>query len=161
MRRSAIAPSSATAIARKSQTNAERCAVEVAAALDAPVGQDHRVVDRRVELALGDRAGVGERVARGAVHLRRAAQRVRVLHARVADTVAGDDRASRRAPVRLRGADRLAELRAQRLQVGGEGAVGAEQRLDAHRRDDVGDRGKAVEVVDARGTACRACRRCR
>ena len=43
------------------------------------------------------------RVARGAVHLRRAAQRVGVLHPAVAVAVAGDDRPSRRAAgVRLR-----------------------------------------------------------
>ena len=127
---------------------AERCAVEVAARLDPPVGQDHRVVDRRVELALGDRAGVGEGVERGAVHLRRAAQRVGVLHPRIALAVAGHDRRTGEQPAQVGRADRLADLRPQRLQIGGERAVGAEQRLDAHRRRHVGEAGEGLEVGD-------------
>ena len=58
--------------------------------------------------------GVRERVARGAVHLRRAAQRVGVLHAVVAVAVAGDDRRAGEQRAQVRGAGRLAGLRAQR-----------------------------------------------
>ncbi len=70
----------------------DRRAVEVAARLDPAVGQHDRVVDERHQLALGDRAGVLDGVARRAVDLRRAAQRVGVLHPVVAVAVAGDDR---------------------------------------------------------------------
>ena len=132
VRRSAIAPTSAAAIARKSHDEAERRAVEVAARLDAAVGQDHRVVDRRAQLGVGDRAGVGDRVARGAVHLRRAAQRVGVLHAGVARR-GGWPRSAEPASSRRRFAALAAWPGCGRsaMQVGGEGAVGAEQRLDA------------------------------
>ena len=51
-------------------------AVEVAVRLDPLVAQDGRVVDGRAQLAAGDRAGEGERIARGAGDLRMAAQRV-------------------------------------------------------------------------------------
>ena len=46
------------------------------------------------------------------------------------------------------GGERLAELRAQLLQVGGEHAVGAEQALDAHRGRDVGGREQLAQVGD-------------
>ncbi len=42
----------------------------------------------------------------------------------------------------------LAVLRAQRVQVLREDAVGAEQALDAHRRRDVGGREQRAQVVD-------------
>ena len=139
MRRSAIAPTSATAIARKSQPERERRAVEVAARLDAAVGQDHRVVDGRAAARRRRPLRVRERVARRAGHLRRAAQRVGVLHAVVVPRWRRDDRRAGEQRAQVRGAGRLAGLGAQRDEVGGEGAVGAEQRLDRHRRGDVGD----------------------
>ena len=46
----------------------------------------------------------------------------------------------------LAAADGLAGLRAQRLQVGGEHPVGAEHRLHAHRRGEVGGAQQQVEV---------------
>ncbi len=67
-----------------------RGAVEVAAALHPAVGKDHRVVDRRVELAFGDGPCMGDRVECGAVHLRGAAERVGVLHLSVTGAVAGN-----------------------------------------------------------------------
>ena len=42
--------------------------------------QDDRVVDDRVEFALGDGVCVSERVTGSAGYLRRAAQRIRILH---------------------------------------------------------------------------------
>ena len=66
VRRSAIAPTSAAAIARKSQANAERRAVEVAARLDAAVGQHHRVVDRRHAAPRPPRARRASSVSRAA-----------------------------------------------------------------------------------------------
>ena len=61
----------------------DRRAVEVAAGDDvAGVGEHHRVVGRGVGLDLSERrARASDRLARGAVHLGRAAQRVGVLHA--------------------------------------------------------------------------------
>ena len=73
-----------------------RRAVEVAARDDvARVGEHHRVVGRRVGLDRDGPAGERDRVARRAVHLRRAAQRVGVLHlaavlVRLVDAAAGE-----------------------------------------------------------------------
>ena len=64
-------------------------------------------------------------------------------------------------PRQVAGAGRLPDLRAQRLQVGGEGAVGAEQPLDGHRRGHVGQAAQRRPGRAAPGTACRGCRRCR
>ena len=61
--------------------------------------------------------GVVQRVARGAGDLRRAAQRVGVLHAGVAVAVAGDDRRAGQQRAQVRRARRLARLRAQRDEV--------------------------------------------
>ena len=58
--------------------------VEVAARLDAPVGQDHRVVDRGPQLHRRHPRSERQRVARRPEHLGRAPQRVRVLDARIA-----------------------------------------------------------------------------
>ena len=96
----------------------ERRAVEVAARLDPTVGQHHRVVDRRAQLDGGDPRRRARACRAPRRHLRRAAQRVGVLHARVAVAVAGHDRragsSSRRRLAALSG---LTGLRAQRDQV--------------------------------------------
>ncbi len=42
----------------------------------------------------------------------------------------------------------LADLRAQRLQIGGEGSIGAEDAFDGHRCSDVGDAGERAEIVE-------------
>ena len=124
----------------------ERRAVEVAARLDPAVAQDHRVVDGGHQLVTGDGLGVGDGVARRAVDLGRAAQRVGVLDPGVALAVAGDDGRPGQQPAQVGGADRLPGLRAQGLEVGGEGAVGAEQGLDAHGARQVGHLQQAPEV---------------
>ena len=129
-------------VARK----ADGCAVEVAARLDATVGQHAGVVDRRHQLGVGNRAGVGDGVARRAVHLRSAAQRVRILHARIVGAVTGNDRAVDEQPSQVGGRHRLAVMRTQCHEVGGERPVGRHQRLDAHRRGDVGGSHQHVEV---------------
>src|SRR5207244_3123507 len=60
--------------------NGDRRAVEVAARHDvAAVGEHHRVVGRAVGLDLHGLAHEAQRLACGAVHLGRAAQRVRIL----------------------------------------------------------------------------------
>ena len=90
---------------RGSRTDAERRAVEVATRLDPPVGQDHRVVDRRRQFALGD----GGRVSRACREPPRApaacseASRRPARVGRVA--VAGDDRRAGQQPTEIRRAD--------------------------------------------------------
>ena len=106
--------------------------------------------------------GVRERVARGAVHLRRAAQRVGVLHARVAVAVAGDDRrageqrgaGSRRSPPgRAAGAARCrSAANARSVPSSASTDIAAVMSATPQQR---------VEVVRARAPACRGCRRCR
>ncbi len=127
-----------------------RGAVEVAVGLDATVlGKHHRVVDGRGELSRGDQRGVVDGVPGGAVHLRRAAQRVGVLHAvAVRPAVARDDAGVREQPRQVGRGGRLSRVRAQRLQVGGEDPVGRELRLDAHRGRDVGGLEKHPQVGD-------------
>ena len=139
----------------------ERRAVEVAARLDPTVGQDHRVVDGGHQLVTGDGLGVGDRVARRAVDLRGAAQRVGVLHPGVALAVAGDDGRAGQQPAQVGGADRPAP-------AGGAGPGGRPRRRGrcraAPRRSSprpgrppsAGDGGRP-----GRGPASRGCRRCR
>ena len=91
-RRSEMDASSANAIAIASSANASgwpwKLPLETSSSA---VDEDERVVGRRVQLDGDGRLGVGEQVAAGAVHLRRAAERVRVLHL-VAPAVRLDDR---------------------------------------------------------------------
>ena len=61
----------------------DRGAMEIAAGLDAPVGQHHRIVDRRVQLVGRHAPSMLQRVPRRAGHLRRAAQRVGILNPRI------------------------------------------------------------------------------
>ncbi len=136
VRRSLIEARSAAAIARKSSTKATGAPWKLPLDSTRPSGERPpgcRSPSRSSRSAT--QRGVGERVARGAVHLRGAAQRVGVLHlgvVRRGGCATIGEPASRRACWRReRG---LARVRAQGLQVGGEHAVGAEQRLDAHRR---------------------------
>ncbi len=118
---------------------AHRGAVEVAVGLHPAVDGDHRVVDGRGQLAAGHPGRVVDGVARRPVHRRGAAQRVGVLHAGALGTlVAGHDRRAGQHQPQVRGARRLAGVRAQRHQVGGEGGLAAEQRLDAQAAGDVG-----------------------
>ena len=49
-------------------------------------------------------------------------------------------------PAEVAGRRRLAGVGTQRHQVGGEGAVGTEQRLDRHRRRDVSGAQEHVEI---------------
>jgi hypothetical protein len=121
--------------------------VEVAVALDAPVGEEHGVVDGARRLARGDGAGVGEQVARGAGDLRGTAEAVGVLNAGVLrPAMRLHDRRPVEEAAQVGPAVLLPGVRAQREQVGREDAVGAEQRLDAHRRGDVGNAQQGFEI---------------
>ena len=57
------------------------------------LGENDRVVGHRVYLDLEDSTCVRERVARGAVYLGHAADRIGILYARIADAVRRDVRA--------------------------------------------------------------------
>ena len=123
------------------------CPVEVPARFDATVRQHHRVVDRSMQFVLGDALRMGQRVPRRARDLGGAAQRVRILDARVTVAVACDDLRAAEQHEQVVRARRLPGLGPERDEVAGERAVGAEQRLDRHRRCDVGDAEQFGEVA--------------
>ena len=139
VRRSAMPATSATEMARKSSTAATGAPWKLPLDSTRPSGS---TTGLSMELASSRSAierGVLDGVPGGAVHRGRAAQRVGVLHPGVLGAgVRGDDRR----PGQGRGdpgrADRLTGLRAQRLQLGGEHPVGAQQRLHRHRRRQIG-----------------------
>ena len=123
-------------MARKSSTAATGAPWKLPFDSTPSVRQHHRVVDGAGQFPLGDTAGVLDGVPGRAVHGRRAAQRVRVLHPGVLRYRRGTRRSADPAsavadPGR---ADRPGRLRTQRLQVSGEHPVGAQQRLDGHGR---------------------------
>ena len=120
--------------------------VEVPARFDPTVRQHHRVVDRGMQFVVGDALRVGQRVPRRAGDLGSAPQRVRVLDARVTVAVARDDLRAAEQREQVVRARRLPGLGPERDEVGRERAVGAEQRLDRHRRGDVGDAEQIGEV---------------
>ena len=115
-----------------------RGAVEVSVRLDAAVQGDHRIVDGACQLCLGHALGVRGGVAGGTVHDGRAAQRVGVLHAGAFGALmAGHDRRSSQQFADVARGQRLARLRAQRLQISGEHLVGAKQPFHAERGGEV------------------------
>ena len=125
----------------------DRLAVEVAARADlVVVGQHDRVVRDGAGFGLQHALDVAERVAGRAVHLRRAPQRIRVLHQVRALAMRRQDRRTREQPSEVRRRRDLAGVRTQPLQPFVERGVGAERRLHRHRRGDVG---RPREVGDA------------
>ncbi len=76
-----------------------------------------------------------------------APHRVRILDAGIAVAVAGDHRRALQEHPQVGGADRLAGLRSQPDQIGGEGAIGPEQCLGADRRGDVCELHECGEVI--------------
>ena len=106
---------------------------------------------------------VVEQVARGAVHLRRAAERVRVLHL-VAPAVRLVDRRALEQPEDVRGRVALAPQRPERVDLREEARPRALQRLERERAGDVGglreparaheaeraERGHELRAVDER-----------
>ena len=113
--------------------------MEVAAAPDVVVlGQHDRVVRDAVHLDREHPANVRARVARGSVHLRRAPQRVGVLHQVRAVAMGGEDRRPREDGAKVGRARDLSRMRPEPLEAFVEGAVGPQDGLDGHRRGDVG-----------------------
>ena len=122
--------------------------MEVSVRLDA-VGQHDRVVDGRGQLSPGDRRGVLDGVAGGAVHLGRAPQRVRVLHpVEPVLAMARHHPRPRQHARQVGGRDPLPHLGSERLELRGEDPVGAHLRLDAHRGGDVGGAQQPTQVGD-------------
>ncbi len=120
----------------------------------AVVDEHERVVGRRVELGRDRVLDVVEQVARRAVHLRRAAQRVRVLHL-VAPAVRLDDR---RAVEQAQHVARRRALTAQRPQLvhlRDERVARALQRLERERARAVGGL-RQPERANERERACAA-----
>ena len=116
----------------------DRLAVEV------PVGDEHvvvdeheRVVGRGVQLGRDHVVDVVEQVADGAVHLRRATERVGILHL-VAPAVRLDDRRALEQAEQVRRRRLLPAKGAQRVDLRQEARARAVERLDGHRAGDVG-----------------------
>ena len=148
VRRSLIEPSSARASFAKSSASAIGSPWKlpplmtrpppvaiVSGVGDAAAGEDERVVGRRVELDVEDPAQVVERVAHGAVDLRHAAQRVRVL-----DLV----RSSRDGPLEPAVAQQVAQL-------GGDGDLARVRPGELVGRGERDVRARAAPRRDMRG----------
>jgi uracil-DNA glycosylase len=122
---------------RRVERERERLAVEVAVRDELALVDEHeRIVGRGVELDADRVRRVVEEVARGAVHLRRTAQRVRVLHL-VAPAVRFDDRRAVEEPEDIRGRSDLAAQRPKRVDLGEERGARPVQRLDRESACDV------------------------
>ena len=129
--------SSPTAIASASSANATGWPWKLPFETHRPVlGEDERVVRRRVQLGGGGSLDVGEQIAGRAVHLRRAAQRVRVLHV-VAPAVRLEDRRVVEQPEDVRRRSGLARQRPELVDAREEALARALERLDRERAGDV------------------------
>ena len=123
-------------------------AVEVPRRHHLAVERHDRVVHHRAQLDVDHPAGVGQHVPDRAVHLRRAAQAVRVLHRVPAVPVAGQQRRAGQQGPQVGRAVQLARVRAQGLDPLVVGPVGAQQRLDRQGAGDVGHLDQHPRVVD-------------
>jgi len=131
----------AVEVARRHDLSASRAAIGT-------VVDHERVVRHGVELDLHHGAHVRQGVACGAVHLRRRAQRVGVLHATAAFVRALDGRVGQQPPQVVRHLAG-ARVRTQARDGGMERAMATRQRLDAHRRGDVRDARQAFGIRQA------------
>ena len=148
VRRSLMAATSATTMASRSKAWASGAPWKLPTDSIRPSARTTGLSMADAQLAVGARLAERERIAGGAVDLGGTAQRVGVLHPRVAGAVRRHDGRAGQQRGEVGGRGLLPDLGPQRHEVGGEGAVGAEQALDAHRRGDVG-RPQQVGQVDA------------
>ena len=137
-RRSEMFASSATASTRLSSAKATGWPWKLPFdTISRSSSEDERVVGRGVELDLDRAADVVEQVAARAVHLRGAAERVRVLHL-VAPAVRLEDRRPLEQHAHVRGRRDLAGMRTRRVDRLVEARERALQRLERERAGDVG-----------------------
>ena len=119
------------------ERESERLTVEVAVRDElAALGEDERIVGGGVQLDRDGLLGVRQQIPARAVNLRRAAQRVRVLHL-VAPAVRLDDRRALDQPNDVRGRLRLSRKRSERLDLRPEADARALERLDREGAGDV------------------------
>ena len=116
----------------------ERLPVEVPGGHDLAVGDHDGVVHHRAELGVEHPAGKRQHVPDRAVHLRCAAQAVRVLDGVPAVPVTGQQRGARQQGTQVGRAVKLAGMRADHLHPLVIRPVGAQQRLDRQRARQVG-----------------------
>ena len=163
VRRSEIDATSATAMARKSSTYADRCAVEVAVGLDPAVVGDDGVVDgrRRARARRRARRSPRCRAPRRAPAARSAASTRPAPGADSGLAVRRDDRRVRQERAQVRSRCRLPDLRAQRHAGRPRTRHPCQLALDRHRGGDVGRVEQQPTGRAGRAAACRACRRCR
>ena len=129
------------------QSECQRLPVEVAVRNEQLVfDEDERVVRRGVELRGNGVARVVEEIARGAVNLRRAPQRVGVLHL-VAPAVSLVDRRVLEQPEHVRGGIDLPPERPRRVNLRQEARARA---LERFQRDRAGDVGRLREPIRPR-----------
>ena len=113
----------------------DRLAVEVAGGDHrVVVGKDQRIVGDRVDLARQHFGRVAQRVARRAVHLRHAAQRVGVLDLVAVGVRRVDRRVGRDLPARWRRSPRRPDAAAHRRDARVERRPRSLERLERHRR---------------------------
>ena len=148
MRRSAIAPTCAIAIASVSQARPSGAPWKLPHDSTRPSGRTIGLSIAAASSAAGRRLGVGQSIASRAEDLWRAPQRIGVLHARIAVAVTCHDRRIREEATEIGRALRLPRLRAQSDEILGKGAVGSEERLDGHRGSDVGGAQEQAQVAD-------------
>ena len=110
------------------------------------LGEHHRVVGDRAQLALHHLAGEGDHVPAGPVDLGGAAQRVGVLDGVVGVAVAGQDGRPGEHGPEVGRAGHLAGMGAELVEAGLEGPVGAEQALDRHGAGHIGHGGQGLGV---------------
>ena len=141
----------------------DRLAMEVAAAQQlAAVGEDERVVGRRVELAAHHAGAEVDRVEHGTVHLRHAAQRS-TGPARADRRSRCDSRISLSSQqlAQQRRARRLTELAARILDARVECDRRAEQRLERHRAGEMRHLPQPMRVDDRQRGDARCAPACR
>ena len=125
--------------------------MEVPAGDDLAGGEHERVVGRGVHLDTQHALELAQRVPRGPVDLRHAAQAVRVLHPVRAVRVGGADLAAGEQLAKVTRNLDLAGMRPGRDELLVEGRRRAEHRLQAHRPDHIGRAGQPHGVMVGEG----------